>query len=510
MSRFVYLWPTLLAAALILPSAATARHARRAAVAISVTAVRFSSLSDVTRIAVEVNGQFKFRSERVPNPDRVYFDIAGARSRVAPKGTQAIAVNDARVKQIRVAQTQMAVTRIVLDLEGGAEVSASRLTNPDRLMVEVRLKGPAPKAEAAPVTAQPAAARPATTRRAVARRFLAPEPVRLPTDRVEPIPVPPAVAMSYPLPHLAPGTLRAVAPPRRARPRVAAPPAEPAGEKVARTAPPPSAPEPAAAPRTQANDDSVAKPATRNSDGQRSMTRVLGLKVGRIVIDAGHGGHDHGTAGRNGLLEKDVVLDVARRLSRLVSERLGSEVILTRSDDTFIPLERRTQIANEHRADLFLSIHANSSPIRAISGAETFYLNFSTSKADLDVAARENASSQKSVYELKDLLQKIALQDKVEESREFASRIQTALYAFSSRSNSRLRNRGVKKAPFVVLIGAQMPSILAEIGFISNSREESQLARPDYRQKVAEALFKGLSQYAETLSHFQIAQKNSR
>ncbi len=237
-------------------------------------------------------------------------------------------------------------------------------------------------------------------------------------------------------------------------------------------------------------------------------TRVLGLKLGRVVIDPGHGGHDAGTHGPSGLLEKDVVLDVAQRLGKLLEERLGSEVIYTRSDDTFIPLEQRTQIANEHKADLFLSIHANSSPFRYVAGVETYYLNFTTSKTALDVATRENASSQRTVFELKDLLQKIALKDKIDESREFATRIESALYGLSSRSNTTAKNRGVKKAPFVVLIGAQMPSVLAEIGFLTNTRDEALLKKPEHRQKIAEALYKGIASYADTLSHFQVAKRD--
>jgi N-acetylmuramoyl-L-alanine amidase len=180
-------------------------------------------------------------------------------------------------------------------------------------------------------------------------------------------------------------------------------------------------------------------------------------------------------------------------------------VIYTRSDDTFIPLEGRTAIANQRKADLFLSIHANSSPIPRISGVETYYLNFSDSKDALDVAARENASSQKSIFELQDIIHKITLHEKLDESREFAGRMQASLFAFSSRGVPGLKNRGVKKAPFVVLIGANMPSILAEIGFLSNAREEALLKRPDYRQKLAESLFRGIAKYAEGLSHFQTA-----
>ncbi|MEK7754626.1 MAG: N-acetylmuramoyl-L-alanine amidase, partial [Acidobacteriota bacterium] len=250
----------------------------------------------------------------------------------------------------------------------------------------------------------------------------------------------------------------------------------------------------------------TAVPAKKNSRGERSLTRVLGLKVGRVVIDPGHGGHDRGSTGPTGLTEKELVLDLAKRLGALIEEQLGSEVVYTRTDDTFVPLETRTELANQAKADLFLSIHANSSPFKTVTGVETYYLNFTTSRADLEVAARENATSQKSIHELTELLQKIALKDKLEESREFASKVQSSLHSASLRQNSRSRNRGVKKAPFVVLIGASMPSVLVEIGFVSNARDEALLKKPDHRQRVAEALYKGLSQYAGTLSHFQVAQ----
>lgn len=235
------------------------------------------------------------------------------------------------------------------------------------------------------------------------------------------------------------------------------------------------------------------------------MIRALGLKVGRIVIDAGHGGHDVGSSGPSGLKEKDLVLDVAKLVGGLVSQRLGWDVVYTRSDDTFIPLEQRTEIANSKHADLFLSIHANSSSLRAATGIETYYLNFTTSRTALEVAARENATSDKTVYDLQELLQKIALRDKVDESREFASRVQNSLFSMSSKATARTKDRGVRRAPFVVLIGATMPSVLAEIGFISNPRDEALMKRPEYREKIAEALYKGVAAYASTLSHFQVA-----
>jgi N-acetylmuramoyl-L-alanine amidase len=251
----------------------------------------------------------------------------------------------------------------------------------------------------------------------------------------------------------------------------------------------------------------VAVPAKKQGSGETSLTRVLGLKLGRVVVDAGHGGHDTGTVGPGGLAEKDLVLDVAQRLATLIETRLKSEVVMTRPDDTYVGLERRTQIANDYKADLFISIHANSSPVRSASGAETYYLNFTTSKSALEVAARENADSERSIHDLQDLVQKIALKEKVEESREFAGRVQSALAVMSSRNNISARNRGVKKAPFVVLIGASMPAILAEIGFVTNSQEEAQMKKPEHRQRIAEALYRGISQYASGLSRFQVARR---
>ena len=256
-----------------------------------------------------------------------------------------------------------------------------------------------------------------------------------------------------------------------------------------------------AKPRNQAPP--APKPA--RTDNSQSMTRVLGLKVGRIVIDPGHGGHDTGTIGPNGLYEKDVVLDIAKRLGALIESKLGAAVVFTRQDDTFIPLDRRTEIANEEHADLFLSIHANSSPVEGTSGVETYYLNFTENKSALEIAARENAGSSKTVYDLKDLIQKIALHDKIEESRQFAERIQKSLYSTSLKSNSRTKDRGIRKAPFVVLIGASMPSVLTEVGFVTNARDEALFKKPEYRQKVAEGLYQGLSRYANTLSQFQVA-----
>ena len=240
------------------------------------------------------------------------------------------------------------------------------------------------------------------------------------------------------------------------------------------------------------------------------MIRALGLKIGKIVIDAGHGGHDTGTIGPNGLLEKDVVLDVAKRLGRLLETRLGAEVIYTRRDDTFIPLETRTAIANRERADLFISIHANSSRDSDARGVETYYLNFTSSPEALEVAARENAVSEKSIHELQDLVKKIALKEKIEESREFAGDVQDSLYGGLALKSSGIRNRGIKKAPFIVLIGANMPSILAEISFVSNPTDERKMETMEHRQRIAESLYRGVSKYVNGLSGVKVASKIDR
>jgi N-acetylmuramoyl-L-alanine amidase len=249
----------------------------------------------------------------------------------------------------------------------------------------------------------------------------------------------------------------------------------------------------------------VAKPARKDSEGDRSLVRVFGLKLGKVVIDAGHGGHDTGTIGPNGLMEKDLVLDVALRLGKLVSQQLGATVVYTRADDTFIPLEERTRIANNEKADLFISIHANSSPEPTATGIETYFFNLHADKVGLDLATRENATAGSAISDLNDLLHKAVLQTKLEESREFAQKVQTTLWANSTKMNNRSRDRGVRSAPFVVLIGATMPSILTEIGFVSNPHDAKFLSRSDQRERIAQALFKGIAQYADSLSHVQMA-----
>jgi N-acetylmuramoyl-L-alanine amidase len=438
----------------------------------AVTGVRFWSFGDTTRIVIEATGEVLLQSDRVPNPDRLFFDFMGARMRLGRRGQHSIPVGDRLLRQIRVAQTSPEVTRVVFDLETGVDYTASQLTNPSRLIIELKPAAPGTQ----PVFTAPSTPLPVSeiSFGKVAELAKPAGPQKTSIGRIAAKPV--------------------------AEPKLAAVP--PLPEQTARID---TLPEPANVKESAAVKLTPPRPAKLG--GSHSLTRVLGLKVGRIVIDPGHGGHDTGTAGHGGLLEKDLVLDVAKRLGSLIETRMGAEVIYTRSDDTFIPLETRTLMANNRKADLFLSIHANSSPARSSSGVETYYLNFTTSRDAMEVAARENASSQRNIYELKDEIRKIAMNDKVDESREFAEKLQRSLYAASARANGRTRDRGVKKAPFVVLIGASMPSVLAELGFISNPKDEALFKKANFRQRIAEGLYKGLAQYAGSLSQFQFAQK---
>jgi N-acetylmuramoyl-L-alanine amidase len=451
----------------------------------TVTAVRSWSLTDVTRVAVEVSGDFQFRTDRLINPDRVYYDILNASPRIESRRFYSKQLDDKLVNRIRVAETTPGITRVVLDLADGVEVTTSQLSNPSRLIIEVR-------------TGKVLATPPETARLNPAPLSLPKPPVLVPIKSEVPVAEAPA-----------PTVVKAAAKPavpEKVDKEVAPPPVIPDPPKSAVVRPAP----PASSPLTPPVSGELGTAARHTSTGQSSLTRALGLKVGRVVIDPGHGGHDQGTQGPKGLVEKDLVLDVAQRVGKLIEDHMNAEVIYTRTDDTFVPLEGRTALANEKKADLFLSIHANSSPYPRISGVETFYLNFTDSKDALDVASRENASSQKSVFELQDIIQKISLHEKLDESKEFAGRLQSSLFSLSSRNVPGQKNRGVKKAPFVVLIGASMPSVLAEIGFLTNPREEALLKKPDYRQKVADALFRGLSKYAESLSHFQVAQTHTQ
>ncbi len=237
------------------------------------------------------------------------------------------------------------------------------------------------------------------------------------------------------------------------------------------------------------------RPLPKSSGKGLSLAQQLGLTVRRVVIDPGHGGKDPGAIGPTGLKEKAVTLKVARLLRAKLRQKLGCEVIITRNRDIFLPLEQRTAIANTRGADLFVSIHTNASPRRRAYGVETYYLNFTTDEEAMRVAARENAVSQKSIGQLRRILKEIMLTAKVQESSRLATCIQKDLVSHLRSRYSRIKDHGVKQAPFFVLIGAQMPAVLVEISFISNPREERRLKSEKYLDSVAEGIARGIVRY---------------
>ena len=451
----------------------------------TVSAIRHWSTPTYTRVAIDLGDEVQYEAARVPGPDRIYFDLHGTRLAQELAGKSFTVTDDGYLKRIRAAQYSNDMTRVVLDVNDVTEYSAFLLPNPYRLIIDIHggSKGVTAGAGSAAIT--PAAA--ALAAPPVAHEMhKAASTVQVASPSTTVAAVPSTVASrttsggEVASLSASPETERATSRPTSQPIAVGPAPAALSRSKAKRSADADAAPVHAAAP---------------TASGERTLQRALGLKIGRIVIDPGHGGHDSGTIGIGGIMEKDVVLDVALRLGKLLHDRLGAEVTYTRSDDTFIPLETRTAIANKAEADLFISVHANSSGDETARGVETYYLNFTSQPDALDVAARENAVSDQGVHQLADLVKKITLKDKIDESREFAVDVEESLYDGLHKGNEGLKNRGVKKAPFVVLIGANMPSILTEISFVTNSKDAAQLRTPDYRERVAQSIFRGVAAY---------------
>jgi len=515
-----------------------------------VTKIRAWNAETYTRIVIDVGAQVKYQAARLSNPDRIYFDVENAKIDPELLHKPVDVEGGGFLKSVRVGQNQLDVVRVVLEVDHAKDYSVSLLPNPYRLVVDVYgdsaateesaranspASGPPPSpAKDIPVAkSEKPAAEPASKTPAKSSEKTPPTHAAASASKVDVTLNGKVTAQSY---SQMPQPLREGAG-KNSIPRSASVPAtldRPAQtDRIVESAPlsPPGTGSRVAPPPLVAHSASSKTKSARNlksahdqaeelgpasipeptRDGQQSLSRALGLKIGRIVIDAGHGGHDTGTIGPTGLMEKDLCLDVALRVGKLIQQRLPSaEVIYTREDDTFIGLEQRTEIANDARADLFLSVHANSSPDHKARGIETYYLNFTGSSDAMEVAARENAFSENGVHDLQDILKKIVRNEKIGESRDFAGTIQESLAKRLENSNRGDRSRGVRKAPFVVLIGANMPSILAEISFVSNPSDERKLQTAEHRQRIAESLYRGVSKYAGGLSGVKVASKLSK
>jgi len=460
---------------------------------VRVTDVQYWSGPDYTRVTVSLEQDVQFESQRIPDPERIFFDLKNARLASVLSG-QSYDVDDGLVKRIRVAQYKPGRARIVVETVGRAGYNASLVLNPPRIVIDVhgeddqsgesRIAGGSHQGDTSP----PKAVATARSKAEASTTATVDDDQDDGNSEKPPITVTTAAGVKKVVVEAddsqqtqrTDGSLKSDS---RARVRSSS---HRSGNRAA---------------------SAKARESEPMAGGDRSLIRTLGLRIGKIVIDPGHGGHDTGTIGPNGLLEKDLVLDVSKRLGKLLEARLGADVVFTRRDDTFIPLETRTSIANQEEADLFVSVHANSSRDRDARGVETYYLNFTSSPEALEVAARENAEADKSIHELQDLVKKIALKEKIEESKEFASDVQQSLHSGLAAKSAAIRDRGVKKAPFVVLIGANMPSILAEISFISNPVDEKRLKSSDYRQRIAESLYRGIARYVNGLGGVNMASR---
>lgn len=230
-----------------------------------------------------------------------------------------------------------------------------------------------------------------------------------------------------------------------------------------------------------------------------SLARQLGLGVERIVIDPGHGGRDPGTYIKGGIKEKNIVLRLAKVLAAKIEERLDCEAILTRNRDVFMSLERRTALANMKKADLFISLHVNSYKQKGVHGVETYFLNLATDARAVMVAARENATSEKNISDLQQILNDLMLNTKITESSRLAREVQRGMIGGANKGYSGVRDLGVKQAPFYVLIGAEMPAILVETGFITNTRERKRLLSKKYQENLAEGIVSGIERYIESI-----------
>jgi N-acetylmuramoyl-L-alanine amidase len=500
----------------------------------TVQSIRFWTAGDYTRVIIDMDSETKYVRQRLYNPDRIYFDISN--SKLDRSLNRDFTVGDDILKQVRVAQNRSDVVRIVFDITAIGGLSISEMHDPFRIVIDLRREGapapppPAPESKATTNLPSQSPQKPQPPPMAITEMKAPAASTGAPTKKEEPVAqsqsketTPPVLSENKParavsvteLPPPAPADGKQVksagsvksAPEQSPQTAPATQSRVPAAKKseveiaVADVkAPPPARPEPIPLP----------KQAAPTSQGDRTLTRMLGLKVGRIVLDPGHGGNDHGTTGPGGMLEKDLVLSIAHSLREMIREKIGAEVFLTREDDTFISLEERTAFANRHRADLFISIHANSSRIRSISGVETYYLDFAKTDAEREIAARENATADGNVRDLQDLIKKIAQADKSVESRELASIVQKKLYSGTRKVLPSTKDRGVRSAPFIVLIGADMPSVLAEVAFISNPKVERLLRKESTKQSLVKALFTGIDGYMKALGSNVVYNQISR
>jgi N-acetylmuramoyl-L-alanine amidase len=446
--------------------------------AVMIRDIKRTRIPEGMRVTIEMDAETSFHAERLENPRRVFFDLKGTRPVPSLRDAR-LQFDDEIVREIRLGRHPQTTTRIVFDMNGVDSYSVFTLYSPYRLVIDFK-----PLATALSRTT-------VSTAESVVHKSTS-QDKKLSDTRG---------TAGTQRSDAANGVNGSTVGDSGASPSsvasLAATPLSVSAAVIPVEAPPAPAPRPSAAKPTIVTSPIPTLPSA-NSDGKFSLSRQLGLSISRVVIDAGHGGHDPG-AQSNGVSESELTLDVALRLSRLLEKQPGVEVVLTRDTDVFIPLEERTAIANREGADLFLSIHANASRNPKARGVESYFLNFASNAAAEAVAARENAASSRAMHSLPEIVRAIALNDKIDESRDFAEMVQRSMVRRLSARNTQVRDLGVKQAPFVVLIGAAMPSVLAEISFVTNKQEGQLLKSTAYRQQIAESLLDAVLRYQQSL-----------
>jgi len=398
--------------------------------------VKYWSSSDYPRIVIQASQPVAYTTRLLEKdgdqPRRLYIDLKN--STIAPRFQSPVPIEDGLLKRVRTAQVNDNTVRVVLDIESISDYKIFDLKDPFKIVIDVHgIK-----------------------------------------------------------------TRKTVAAPRSISPTLELPKIQP---KVGATASVPSIivleDFSKKRPRHRSQEAHLPTPATiHKAQGSRlSLAQQLGLGIRKIIIDPGHGGKDPG-AMAFGLKEKDIVLKVAQKVKKLLKKKYNYEVSLTRKTDIFIPLEERTALANTAGADLFVSIHVNAHPNKATKGIETFYLNLATNGEAMRVAARENATSTHNISEMQHILSDLMQNSKILESSRLARFVQSNIISGLRKDNYQVKDHGVKKAPFYVLIGAQMPAVLVEISFITNPMEAKRLRKDSFLNEIANQITAGISAYA--------------
>ncbi len=405
--------------------------------------VKYWSSDSYTRIVIQSSTPVSFNATLLDKsndqPRRLFIDFRG--SQLSPQARTPVLIQDGLLKQARSGQYSSDTVRVVLDIESLSDYKVFSLNDPFRVIVDVH---------GVKVNASPTANQPLVTEQGRSS-----------------VPISPPKVTQKPSYSAPPGTMQEEAPITLS------------DKKKWKTIQDPS--------RSQQHKGV--------SDSKISLAQQLGLGVRKIVIDPGHGGKDPG-AMAFGLKEKDIVLKIARKVEVVLKNKYNYQVSLTRTKDSFLPLEERTAIANTRGADLFLSIHVNAHPDKTIGGIETYFLNLATNADAMRVAALENATSTHSISELQSILSDLMNNSKIEESSRLAQFVQANLVN-GARKSYQTKDLGVKQAPFYVLIGAEMPAILAEISFITNPEEARLLQDDNYLQRIAEQIAAGIAAYVD-------------